>query len=187
MSKFYESRLASEEIYDGRLLKVFRDRVRLPDGRESVREYIRHPGAAVILALDEGNEIVLVRQFRYPLGQSFVELPAGKIDPGEDALACAKRELEEETGYRAGRWQYLMALYPCIGYADERLSFFLARDLTRAPATPDHDEFVEVFTLPFAQALDWVKQGLICDAKTVAGLLWLDKQRSADWTPGLGP
>lgn len=180
---FYESRLAGETVWQGRLLEVHRDEVRLPDGRTSVREYIRHRGAVVILALDQDGKILLERQHRYPLGRDFIELPAGKIDPGEDTLACARRELLEETGFEADEWTYVTTVYPCIGYADERLVFYLARSLAWRGHRRDADEFLEVFALPVAEALDWVRTGRICEAKTVAGLFWLEKILAGTWAP----
>ena len=183
----YEEPLRGEEVWSGRLLRVHRDEVRLPDGRISVREYIRHPGAVVVLPLLEGNRLLLERQFRYPLGREFIELPAGKIDPGEAPLACAMRELREETGYTACRWTYVTTVYPCIGYADERLVYYLAQELSYEGHRRDEDEFLEVFTVGVAEALDWVRTGRICEAKTVAGLFWLEKLLSGTWLPQAEP
>lgn len=170
---FTETFLEGEQVFSGRLLKVRRDRVRLPDGKETVREYIRHPGAAVILALLDGDRVVMVRQFRYALGREFIELPAGKLDPGESHEATAKRELLEETGYVATEWRRLGIIHNAIGYSDEGIEIWLARRLQqRAPQLAD-GEFLEAFTLPLADALEMVRDGRITDAKTVAGLLWL--------------
>lgn len=183
----YELRLDGAKVYDGRLLQVHRDRVRLPDGSTSVREYIRHPGAVVVLPLTASGELILERQHRYPLGRDFIELPAGKIDPGEDTLSCARRELLEETGYVAREWRYVTTVYPCIGYADERLVFYLATGLEYEGHRRDEDEFLEVFTLPFSQALDMVRSGEICEVKTVSGLFWLEKLLSGAWQPQAEP
>jgi ADP-ribose pyrophosphatase len=180
---FYESRLGGTKVYEGRLLHVHRDEVRLPDGKTSVREYIRHPGAVVVLPLLDNGEIILERQHRYPLGRDFIEVPAGKIDPGEGTLACAQRELLEETGYVAREWQYLTTVYPCIGYADERLVYYVARGLEYRGHRRDEDEFLEIFTLPFAQALDMIRSGDICEVKTVTGLFWLEKLLAGTWQP----
>lgn len=171
----------SEEVYKGRLLHVKRDEVRLPDGKTSVREYITHPGAVVIIALADNGELILERQHRYPLHRDFIELPAGKIDPGEDTLACAQRELREETGFTAREWQYVTTVYPCIGYTDERLVYYLARGLEFTGHQPDEDEFLEIFQLPFEQALSMIKSGEICEVKTVVGLFWLEKLLNAEW------
>lgn len=167
-----EHTLDSHDEYQGRLLHVKKDRVRLPDGKESVREYIVHPGAAVILPMFENGDILLERQHRYPLHRDFLELPAGKFDPNEDELICAQRELQEETGYLAREWRTLPTFYPCIGYSDERLVYFLARDLEFSGEKRDEDEFLEILRVPFSVALAMVGDGRIDEAKTVMGLLW---------------
>jgi ADP-ribose pyrophosphatase len=175
--------LTSEVVFDGRLLHVRRDAVRLPDGQQSVREYIHHPGAVVVIPILDNGDLILERQHRYPLHRDFIELPAGKIDSGEETLACAQRELLEETGYIARDWQYVTTVYPCIGYADERLVYYLARGLSYSGHARDDDEFLEVFPLPFEQALEKVNSGEICDVKTVVGLFWLEKLLNGKWTP----
>jgi len=177
----YEHQLNSTQVYSGKLLHVHRDEVRLPDGNTSTREYIRHPGAVVVLPLTAKGELILERQHRYPLGRDFIEVPAGKIDPGEQTLACAQRELLEETGYMARDWQYVTTVYPCIGYADEQLVFYLARELDFVGHQRDADEFLEVFTVPVPQAIAMVQSGEICEVKTVIGLFWLEKILSGDW------
>lgn len=178
-----EHEINSEQVYDGRLLKVQRDEVRLPDGKTSVREYIRHPGAVVIIAIADNGELILERQHRYPLHRDFIELPAGKIDAGEKTLACAQRELREETGFTARDWQYVTTVYPCIGYTDERLVYYLARGLEFTGHQPDEDEFLEIFQLPFDEALALIKSGEICEVKTVVGLFWLEKLLNGTWSP----
>lgn len=172
-----EETLSSETVYAGRLLHARLDRVRLPDGRESTREYLVHPGAAVVIALFDNGDVLLERQHRYPLHRDFIELPAGKFDPQETELACAQRELREETGYTAEDWQYLATFYPCIGYSDERLVFFLARGLRHVGDGPDHDEFLEILRVPWREALAMIGDGRICEGKTVMGLLWLERYR----------
>lgn len=167
-----EHTLESRDEYRGRLLHVKKDRVRLPNGGESTREYIVHPGAAVIIPVFENGDILLERQHRYPLHRDFLELPAGKFDPGETELVCAQRELEEETGYVADQWRALPTFYPCIGYADERLVYFEARDLSYTGHNMDEDEFLEILRVPFAEALEMIGDGRIDEAKTVMGLLW---------------
>lgn len=176
-----ERQLASRSVFRGRLLDVREDRVELPNGEPSIREYIVHPGAVVILPLLENGDLLLERQYRYPLRRDFFEFPAGKIDPGEEPLACARRELLEETGYRAGQWRYVTTIYPCIGYSDERLVYYLASDLEFQGEQPDDDEFLEVFRLPLETALEQVRNGEICEAKTVAGLFWLEKLLRGEW------
>jgi len=170
-----EHTLDSRRVYQGRLLDARLDRVRLPNGQESSREYLVHPGAAVIVPLFDNGDVLLERQHRYPLHRDFIELPAGKLDPGETELACAQRELTEETGYVARHWQTLPTFYPCIGYSDERLIYFLARGLEHVGHDRDHDEFLEVMRVPFAEALAMVGDGRIDEAKTVMGLLWVER------------
>jgi len=176
-----EHEINSEVVYSGRLLHVRRDEVRLPDGNTSVREYITHPGAVVIIPIADNGDLILERQHRYPLHRDFVELPAGKIDSGEETLACAQRELLEETGYTAREWQYVTTVYPCIGYTDERLVYYLARGLAYSGHQLDDDEFLEIFQLPFAQAIEMIKSGEICEVKTVVGLFWLEKLLKGEW------
>ena len=177
----HETELASETVFKGRLLHVKRDRVRLPDSSESTREYIVHPGAVVIIPVFENGDLLLERQHRYPLHRDFIELPAGKIDPGEADLTCARRELEEETGYTASEWREVTTIYPCIGYSDERLAFYLARGLKEGNHGRDHDEFLEILRMPFGEAMDWVRNGKICETKTVIGLFWLEKILDQGW------
>ena len=167
-----EEFLQGELVFSGRLLKVHRDRVRLPDGSEAVREYIRHPGAVVILALLEDGRVVLERQFRYPHAREFIELPAGKRDPGETPEATGRRELLEETGYVAAQWRRLGVIHNAIGYSDEGIELWLARGLELRAPKLEAGEFLEVFTLPLAEAIAMVRDGRITDAKTAVGLLW---------------
>lgn len=171
-----ESEISSELIFKGALLEVRRDSVRLPDANESVREYIVHPGAVVILAfLDNGN-LLFERQFRYPLRRVFLELPAGKIDSGEMGIDTARRELREETGYAASDWAYLGVMHPCIGYSDERIEIYTARGLKYVGAEQlDDNEFLEVIQLSPEAAMQAVWDGVITDAKTVTALFWLNR------------
>lgn len=183
-SPLKETRIDGEMVYDGRFLKVARDRVRLPDGKVSDREFIRHPGAVVILPLFDDGRVLLERQFRYPLGREFIELPAGKIDPGEAALACAKRELEEETGYSAAEWHFVCTIHNAIAYSDEHLDLFLARGLSAGQARLDEGEFLETFTATVPDMLGMVRSGQITDVKTVIGAFWLEKLLNGAWKPG---
>jgi ADP-ribose pyrophosphatase len=167
-----ETFLEGEEVFSGRLLKVHRDRVRLPDGSETLREYIRHPGAVAIVGLFDDGRVLLERQHRYALRRDFIEIPAGKLDPGEAHLDTAKRELREETGYVASDWRRLGIIHNAIGYSDEGIELWLAKGLEQREQKLEPGEFLEVFTLPLAEAQAMVRDGRITDAKTIAGLLW---------------
>lgn len=179
---FTETTLASKTVFEGVLLHVLSDTVRLPDGHEAVREYIRHPGACMIIAFVDERTILLERQYRYPLRRHFIELPAGKMEPGEEPLETAQRELIEECGYAAAHWRHLATLHPCIGYADERIELYLARGLTHVGRELDDEEFLEVFAVGIDEALAWVREGRITEAKAVTGLLWADRIARGEWT-----
>ena len=172
---FTEHTLNSKTVYRGRLLHVLEDEVRLPDGKRTRRERCRHPGAVAMVPFLDARTVVLVRQFRYAVGRHFYEIPAGKIDPGEDPLATARRELREECGYQAGEWRHLTTIHPCIGYSDERIELYLARELTRVGGTLDEEEFLEVLHVPLKEALDWLRQGKITEVKALVGLLWAER------------
>jgi len=178
-----ETKVDGEVAYDGHFLKVSRDRVKLPDGKLTQREYIRHPGAVVVLALFDDGRVLLERQYRYPNDKVFIELPAGKIDPGEDPLASAKRELEEETGYTATDWHFVCTIHNAIAYSDEHLDLFLARGLKEGPAKLDDGEFLETFTATIPEMLEMVKRGDITDVKTVIGTFWIEKIAAGTWKP----
>ncbi|MDY0035230.1 MAG: NUDIX hydrolase [Zoogloea oleivorans] len=172
----HEEQESSEAVFDGRLLKVFRDGVRLPDGSAGVREYVKHPGAVVVIPVCEDGLLIFERQFRYPLGRAFLELPAGKIDAGEDILACARRELQEETGYEGEHWRHLGVMHPCIGYSDERIEIFLATGLTHVGHALDEGEFLEIVHMSLVAARAAVFDGRITDAKTITALFWAERE-----------
>lgn len=179
--EFHEETLSTERVFDGHLLKVHRDRIRMPDGHEGVREWIAHPGAVAVIATLDNGKLIFERQFRYPLKRVFLELPAGKIDPGEHPLDTARRELREETGYKAKTWKHLGTLHTCIGYSDERIEVFLAHGLSFVGEEPDHGEILEIAEMTLHDALLAVRDGEITDGKTVACLLWADKIFSGAW------
>lgn len=172
---FTEIEQQSEVVFSGRLLTVKRDRIRLPNGAQATREYITHPGAVVMIPLFSDGSVLLEWQYRYPLRRHLYEIPAGKIDPGEDPLLTAQRELLEETGYRAKRWNHLGSFHPCVGYSDERIEIYLARDLEHEGHAGVEGELIEVVTLSLAEALAWIVQGKITDSKTIAALFWTER------------
>lgn len=178
-----EKNASSTHIFKGKLLDVWSDEVHLPGGGKSVREYIKHPGAVVMIPVLPDGKILLIRQFRYPMGEVEIELPAGKIDPGESLLETVHRELEEETGYRARKVTRLVEIHPCIGYSTERMWIFLAEDLTHCQPNTDQDEFIELLPTELSTCLDWVYSGRIKDIKATIGIFWAEKVLSGRWTP----
>lgn len=171
-----EERLRGERLFKGVLLDVRRDTVRLPDGRDAVREYVVHPGAVLVVPRLEDGRLVVERQFRYPNNAVFREFPAGKRDPGEAALDTAKRELREETGYIAARWSRLGVIHPVIASSTETIELFLAEGLTQVGAALDHGEFIEVDVVPCAELLAAADRGEITDAKTLVALFHLQRR-----------
>lgn len=165
-----EVQIQSDPVYDGVLLKVRKDLVRLPDGGTSVREYISHPGAVVVLAVLPDGRLLFERQYRYPLRRAFLELPAGKIDPGERLIECARRELREETGFEASEWMHIGVMHPCIGYSDERIEIFVARGLTHVGDALDEGEFLEVLELSLEESIEAIFDGRVTDGKTISAL-----------------
>lgn len=180
-TELHETKISSETIFKGRLLHVTRDEVRLPNGKTSMREGIKHPGAVVVVPFLDDNTLIMERQFRYYPDRVFYELPAGKTDPGEDFLTTGKRELLEETGYEAQEWLFLSHLYPAIGYADEKMAVYAARDLVLKQIDRDEDEFLEIIEMPLTEAMAMLSRGEITDAKTMVGLFWAEKLASGAW------
>ena len=176
-----ERKVRSEELFKGRLLHAFRDTVRLPDGAETTREYVTHPGAVMMIPVLDDGRLVLERQFRYPMGKVMIEFPAGKLDAGEDPLACAKRELLEETGYSAREWARAGVLHPIVSYSTEFIEIWFARGLTLHERSLDEGEFLEVITATPAELQDWCRDGRVTDAKTLIGALWLQNVASRAW------
>jgi ADP-ribose pyrophosphatase len=166
-----ETRLSSEPVFEGKLLHVRRDRVRLPDGALATREYIVHPGAVLVVPVLPDARLVVVRQYRYPLQQVFVEFPAGKLDPGESALGTGVRELQEEAGYTAQRWTRLGVIHPLLSYSTEAIEIYLAEGLDHVGAQLDDGEFLDVASMSVDEMLAGIDCGEITDAKTVTALL----------------
>jgi len=166
-----ETVLETETIYEGRLVRLYRATVRLPNGATSIREIVRHPGAVAMVPLTSEGEVILVQQFRLPSGQVLLEIPAGTLEPGEDPVFAARRELQEEIGLRPGRLTPLGGEFTAPGYTSEFIHLFLAEDLDPAPLAVDDDEFLETVTLPLDEALRRVETGAIQDGKTIAALL----------------
>jgi len=167
---FEEKTIKSQDIFSGRIVKLKVDTVLLPDGRESTREIIEHAGAVAIVALDKEGQIIMVRQYRKPVEQVLLEIPAGTMEEGEDPLLCAQRELREETGYTAGSWQKILSYYSAPGFTDELLHLYLATDLSDGETQPDEDEFVETAILPLEQAYQLIFDGQIIDGKSIIGI-----------------
>jgi ADP-ribose pyrophosphatase len=179
-----EKKVESVTLHTGKFLTLKCDTVELPDGKHATREFVEHPGAVMILPMFDDGRVLLERQFRYPVGRVLLEFPAGKLDPNEDELTCAKRELQEETGYTAREWTFLTRIHPVISYSTEFIDLYLARGLTAGDAKLDEGEFLETFITDEKQLMDWVKDGNISDVKTIIGVFWLEKLRSGEWKAG---
>lgn len=176
-----ETAVDSKVILTGGFLHALRDRVRLPDGSQGTREYIVHPGAVMIVAQLDDGRWVLERQYRYPVQAVMIEFPAGKLDAGEASLACAQRELLEETGYSARQWAKAGVLHPVISYSTEFIDIWFARDLTLGERKLDKGEFLDVFTATTMELVAWCGNGQVTDAKTLTGVLWLQNVLSGAW------
>jgi ADP-ribose pyrophosphatase len=174
--------VARTELLKGHFLHVVRDTVRLPSGREATREYVLHPGAVMVIGQLDDGRLVMERQYRHPLREVMVEFPAGKLDAGEGSLACARRELLEETGYSAREWAFAGRLAPTIAYSDEIIDIWFARGLTLGERHLDDGEFLDVFSATPDELQGWCLSGAIIDCKTLVGVLWLQNVLSGAWT-----
>ena len=175
MSDLKESTISTSVVYKGNFLDVRQDEVLLPNGETGTREWINHPGAVVIVPILPNGEIALIKQFRYAAGSEFIELPAGKLDAGEDPEKCALRELEEEIGYRANKIKFLANIHPAIGFTNEIMGVFLAENLEKTQHNRDKDEFLKLVPTTLTEALNLVWENKITDVKSIIGLLWLKK------------
>lgn len=174
--------VAFEQVFRGRLLDVRRDTVRLPDGAQATREYIKHDGAVMVVPILDDGRLVMERQWRYPVGQVMLEFPAGKIDAGESPFDCAQRELLEETGYRAAEWARIGVIRNAIAYSSEAIEVWFARELSLGGAQLDEGEFLELTTLSVDELDALAAAGSISDTKTLFGLLWLQNWRAGRWS-----
>ena len=173
MSDLKEDKISSTQIFSGKLIDLYLDKVRLPNGKNSTREWIDHPGAVCIVPILDNGDILLIRQFRYGPREEFIEIPAGKIDKNEDPLKCGLRELEEETGYKSNKLTFLTNIHPAIGFSNEKMWMYLAEELELSEKKLDDDEFLELLPTPLNVALEWVFSGKITDVKTIIGILWM--------------
>lgn len=177
MTSLTEPTIKSEPIFDGNIIKVQVDTVRLPNGNTATRELVKHPGAVAVVALTKDNRLVVVEQYRKPLEKMTVELPAGKLEANEEFVDCAKRELAEETGYTAKKWSHLVSFYTSPGFADEQIHLYVAEDLQAGDANPDDDEFVNTREITLDEAFALIDAGAICDAKTVTAIYaWQNRE-----------
>jgi len=183
-----EETVSRETVFEGRLLQVRRDRIRLPDGGQATREFIVHPGAVMIVPLLDDGRLVMERQWRYPLERVMLEFPAGKLEPGEPTLPCAQRELLEETGYQASEWALAGVLHNAIAYSNERIEIWFARGLTAGERRLDDGEFLDLQLVEEAELDRLCASGAVTDAKTLIGLQWLQNWRLGRWAiPGFAP
>ena len=176
-----EHQLDSAEVYQGHFLRVHKDRVALPDGRTASREFIRHPGAVMVVPLLDDGRLLMERQYRYPMGRVMLEFPAGKLDAGESPLVCGQRELLEETGYSAAEWAYAGVLHNAIAYSDEGIHIYFARGLSQGEQKLDEGEFLELVTHTVQELDQLAAGGELTDAKTLIGLLWLQRWQQGAW------
>ncbi|MEY4561455.1 MAG: hypothetical protein RLZZ618_732 [Pseudomonadota bacterium] len=180
-AQLVETCISSKQVFRGHFLDVWCDEVRLPDGQSAHREYVRHPGAVMIVPLLDDGRLVVERQYRYPMSRVMLEFPAGKLDPGEPGLQCAVRELAEETGYTAREWSRAGILHNAIAYSNEGIEIWFARGLSLGERRLDVGEFLDVGLLSVVELDDAARRGELTDAKTLIGLLWLQNWQSGRW------
>lgn len=166
-----EKQISSKNVFDGVLLHVYKDDIELPNGNSAVREYIKHQGAVCVVPVTDEMEVIAVKQYRYPIGRVTIEIPAGKLDAGEEPLTAAKRELSEETGVECADIEYIGGLYPSVAYTDEIIHMYVAKNLVFGEAHTDDDEFLNVVKIPLKDFVDMVMDGKIQDSKTMAAIL----------------
>jgi ADP-ribose pyrophosphatase len=171
-----EHQTSTEDVYSGKFLNLKKDIVQLPDGNTTFREYLIHPGAVAIMPVLSDGRILLERQFRYPVDAAMIEIPAGKLDQGEDPLLCAQRELLEETGYSAKSWEFLGRIHPVISYSTEIIDIYLAKDLTLGERALDDGEFLDVFAATLDEMHEWIANGAITDVKTIISVYHLARR-----------
>ncbi len=173
MSDLKEDKISSTQIFSGKLIDLYLDNVRLPNGKQSTREWLDHPGAVCLVPILNNGDILLIRQFRYGPREEFIEIPAGKLDKNEEPLKCGLRELEEETGYKSNKLTFLTNIHPAIGFSNEKMWMYLAEELELSEKKLDDDEFLELLPTPLNVALEWVFSGKITDVKTIIGIMWM--------------
>ena len=175
MINLKEKKITSKSVFKGRFLDVRSDKVMLPNGKYSTREWIKHPGAVCIIPILPNDKIALIKQYRYPIQKIMIELPAGKLDSNERSEICAARELEEEIGYKANKLTFITNIHPAIGFADEIMGLYLAEDLQKTICNTDPDEFLELMPTELQHAIEMVWDGSITDVKTIIGILWAER------------
>ncbi len=173
--ELFEKKINSKQIFDGVVVKLFVDDVELPDGKKAIREIVRHPGAVCVIPVDSDGNVIMIKQFRYPFSEVLLEVPAGKLEAGEDPYEAVKRELEEESGVVADKVEYIGTMYTTVAILDEKIHMYLATGLTYKNAHPDEGEFLEVVKIPLSTLVDMVMEGKIPDSKTQIAILKAEK------------
>jgi ADP-ribose pyrophosphatase len=169
--KLYEEKVSSKEIFKGKILSLYFDKVKLPNGKIATREKVTHPGAVAVVSINKEGEVILIRQYRYPIDRDLIEIPAGKLDSGEPPLECAKRELKEETGISGENFIHLTTIYTSPGFSDEKMDIYLITDFRMEENNPDHDEFLHILKIDLDECLKMIEDGRINDAKSIIGIL----------------